>query len=67
MRLKIILREQKQKKRRWQHIIAIVISIANLETKQRVIKVDVDDANDATTWNHVILSKVGDKQWQSNA
>ena len=30
MKLKIILREQKQEKRRWQIIIAIVISIANV-------------------------------------
>ena len=54
--------QKKQKQRRWQNMIAIVIPIANLATKQRVIKVYANDANDATLWNHGILSKVDDKQ-----
>ena len=49
MKMKIIMDKQLKKKQRWQHIIAIVISIAKMKAKQCIDEADADDANDATT------------------
>ena len=52
--------KQLKKKQRWQHIIAIVISIAKMKTKQCIDEADADDADDATTpWNH----RIHDRKW----
>ena len=49
MKMKPIMNHHLKKKERWQNIIAIVISIAKMKTKQCIDEAGTDDANDATT------------------
>ena len=49
MKMQLIMDHHVQKKQRWQHIIAIVIPIAKMKTKQCIDEADADDANDAAT------------------
>ena len=55
MKMKLIMDHHLKKNKRWQHMIAIVISIAKMKTKQCIDEAGADDANDATTlWNQCI-------------
>ena len=49
MKMQLIMNHHLKKKEGWQHIIAIVISIAKMKTKQCIDEADADDANDAAT------------------
>ena len=49
MKMKLIMVHHLKKKKRWHNIIAIVISIAKMKTKQSIDEAEADDANDAAT------------------